>query len=193
MGWLRLVGSSKLYVSLAEYSLFCRALVQKRPMILRSLLIEATPYVGKYRQNLARAAGLCDFTAQGVCVCVYVCVCVCVYVCVWRWWRIIGSRKIVSVFLCIGWLRLVGCLKWQVSFAEYRLLNRALLQKRPVILRSLLIEATPYSGSRKMTHNRNASIFSCAALYFCVRSAFLCAALARFCLYFLCYHRPPFM
>ena len=31
-----------------------------------------------------------------------------------------------------------------VSFAEYRLFYRALLQKRPIILRSLLIEATPF-------------------------------------------------
>jgi len=44
----------------------------------------------------------------------------------------------------MGWLRLVGSLKLQVSFAEYRLFYRALLQKRPVIWRSLLIEATPY-------------------------------------------------
>jgi len=46
----------------------------------------------------------------------------------------------------MGWLRLVGSLKLQVSFAEYRLFYRALLQKRPVILRSLLIVATPYVG-----------------------------------------------
>jgi len=44
MGWLRLVGSLKLHVSFAKYNLFCRALLQKRPMILRSLLIVATPY-----------------------------------------------------------------------------------------------------------------------------------------------------
>jgi len=44
MGWLRLVGSLKVQVSFAEYSLFYRALVQKRPIILRSLLIVATPY-----------------------------------------------------------------------------------------------------------------------------------------------------
>jgi len=37
MEWLRLVGSSKLQVSFAEYSLFHRALLQKRPIILRSL------------------------------------------------------------------------------------------------------------------------------------------------------------
>ena len=43
----------------------------------------------------------------------------------------------------IGWQQLVGSLKSQVSFAEYRLFYRALLQKRPLILRSLLIVATP--------------------------------------------------
>jgi len=43
-----------------------------------------------------------------------------------------------------GWLRLVGSLKLQVSFAEYRLFCKALLQKRPIILRSLLIVATPH-------------------------------------------------
>jgi len=44
----------------------------------------------------------------------------------------------------MGWLRLVGSLKSQVSFAEYPLFYRALLQKRPIILRSLLVIATPY-------------------------------------------------
>jgi len=42
MGWLQLVGSSKLYVSSAEYRLFCRALLHKRRFILWSLLIIAT-------------------------------------------------------------------------------------------------------------------------------------------------------
>jgi len=44
----------------------------------------------------------------------------------------------------MGWLRLVGSLKVEVSFSEYSLLNRALLQKRPIIVWSLLIQATPY-------------------------------------------------
>jgi len=50
-----------------------------------------------------------------------------------------------TTYLCIDmwWPQLVGSLKLQVSFAEYRLFYRALLQKRPVILRSLLIVATP--------------------------------------------------
>jgi len=42
------------------------------------------------------------------------------------------------------WLQLVGSLKLQVSFAEYRLFHRALLHRRPIILRSLLHVATPY-------------------------------------------------
>jgi len=44
----------------------------------------------------------------------------------------------------MGWLWSVGSIKWQVSFAEYRLLYRALLQKRPTILSILLSVATPY-------------------------------------------------
>jgi len=33
----------------------------------------------------------------------------------------------------MGWLRSVGSIKLQVSFAEHRLFYRALLQKRPII------------------------------------------------------------
>jgi len=43
MGWLRIVGSLKLQVSIGEYSLFYRALLQKRPKISRRLLIIASP------------------------------------------------------------------------------------------------------------------------------------------------------
>ena len=53
--------------------------------------------------------------------------------------------KVSCTRTCMRWLRLVGSLKAQVSFAEYRLFHRALLQKRPVILSSLRIEATPQS------------------------------------------------
>ena len=35
--------------------------------------------------------------------------------------------------IAMGWLRLVGSLKLQLSSAEYRLFYRALLQKRPII------------------------------------------------------------
>jgi len=62
-----------------------------------------------------------------------------------------GAKEIVppkntNIFLrrAMGWLQLVGSIKLQVSFAEYRLFYRALLQKRPLILSILLTVATPY-------------------------------------------------
>ena len=43
MGWLRWVGCLKIYVSLQNIGLFCRSLLQKRPIFLSILLIVATP------------------------------------------------------------------------------------------------------------------------------------------------------
>ena len=51
----------------------------------------------------------------------------------------------------LRWLRLVGSLKLQVSFAEYRLFYRALLQKRPIILRRLLHVAHTWSSQSSVT------------------------------------------
>jgi len=79
---------------------------------------------------------LVSWSVSGPCVCGFGCVCVCV--CLQRF-------LYVCVKIDMGWLRLVGSLRLQVSFAEYRLFSRALLQKRPTILRSLLIVATPYA------------------------------------------------
>jgi len=45
----------------------------------------------------------------------------------------------------MGWLRLVGSLKLQISFAKEPYKRDYTLQKRPIILRRLLIIATPYS------------------------------------------------
>jgi len=84
------------------------------------------------------------------CVCVWVCVCVCVCVCA----RIHVTLHTHTVHIrynkCCSELTddifsQVGSLKLSVSFAEYRLFYRSLFQKRPVILRSLLIVATPYN------------------------------------------------
>jgi len=44
----------------------------------------------------------------------------------------------------MAWLRLVGSLKLQVSFAKEPYQRDDILQKRPEILWSLLIVATPY-------------------------------------------------
>ena len=49
--------------------------------------------------------------------------------------------------MAMGWLRLVGSLKLQVSFAKEPYKKDDILQKRLIILRSLLIVATPYGYS----------------------------------------------
>jgi len=50
--------------------------------------------------------------------------------------------------IAMGWLRLVGCLKIQVSLQNTGLFGRALLQKRPIVLSILLIVATPNQTSQ---------------------------------------------
>jgi len=45
----------------------------------------------------------------------------------------------VSSCIAVWWQKLVGSLNLSVSFAKYSLFNRALLQKRPIILRSLFV------------------------------------------------------
>ena len=66
-----------------------------------------------------------------------------VYICIHMYISIFARclciHTYISIFtrcLCLYLysLRVVGSLKWQVSFAEYRLFYRALLQKRPIIL-----------------------------------------------------------
>jgi len=52
MGWLRWVGCLKIQVSLQNTGLFCRALLQKRPIFLSILLIVATPYVNQTQPSL---------------------------------------------------------------------------------------------------------------------------------------------
>ena len=57
MGWLRLVGCLKIYVSLQNIGLFCRAFLQKRPVFLSILLIVATPYQTLERSAIAVTTG----------------------------------------------------------------------------------------------------------------------------------------
>jgi len=52
----------------------------------------------------------------------------------------------------MGWLRLVGSLKVQVSFAKEPYKSDGILQKRHLISRSLLIVATPYQQQRPHTY-----------------------------------------
>jgi len=76
MGWLRLVGFLKLLISFAKEPYKRDYILQKRLIILRSLLIVATPYV-----YICRSRYRCVYMCVCVCVCACVCVCVCACVC----------------------------------------------------------------------------------------------------------------
>ena len=85
------------------------------------------------------------FSWQYVCVCVRVCVRVCSH---WLGMHTRSLSLLLSLararFIGTGWLRLVGSLKLQVPFAKKPYKRDYILQKRPIILRSLLLIATPY-------------------------------------------------
>jgi len=84
-----LVGSFKIEVSFAKHSLFHRALLQKRPMFLGSLLIVATPYKSNKRRDLGSKThiqgdswAVCVFSLILVVRVSYVCFCImCVFLC----------------------------------------------------------------------------------------------------------------
>jgi len=59
MGWLRLVGSSKVQGSFAKEPYNRDYIPQKRPMILRSLLIVATPLVGNSWNVILHTLWIC--------------------------------------------------------------------------------------------------------------------------------------
>jgi len=99
---------------------------------------------------------LCVFFCVFICVCVCVCVCACACACVCVCFYVSMSMFCVCVIInkqvievnppnisCMGWLRLVGSLKLKDSVAKGPYKRDDILQKRPIILRSLLIVATP--------------------------------------------------
>jgi len=127
-------------------------------------------------QRVCMCVCMCVCLNVYVCVCVCVCICVpCIYIV--KWICTCASSD-CGLFICIrmyiyaymivchsgggggiffkvaspkghmGWLWLVGSLKIWVSFAEYSIFYRVLLQKRPIILRSLIIVATPYRAAK---------------------------------------------
>ena len=73
-------------VTFAEYSLFCRALLQKRPIIWRSLLI-----------SMLRSRALCRCRDVE---CLHICVHLCVYVCVYVYVHCVDAIVCVCLFGC---------------------------------------------------------------------------------------------
>jgi len=63
-----------------------------------------------------------------------------VWLCLWA----VATICVSTWLIHMGWLRLVGSIQLQVSFAKEPYKRDDILQKRPIILRSLLIVATPY-------------------------------------------------
>ena len=141
MGWLRLVGSLQLYVSFAEYRLFYRALLQMRPILLRSLLFVAITYhpnthmddeYGLAQQDRLNYRSLLQKSPlQKNCI--------------------LHKRPMtLSIQLTISTpyhtcdrSLIVGSIKLQVSFAKEPSKRDYILQKRRIILWILLIIATP--------------------------------------------------
>jgi len=102
---------------------------------------------------------VCVCVCVRVCVClcasVWVCVCVCVCARVRNRDEAAPAKKHVPlcICVCVCWCLCVWvCRRWElltvyvtlITFAEYRLFHRALLQKRPIIWRSLLLLVTVY-------------------------------------------------
>ena len=68
----------------------------------------------------------------------------------------------------MGWLRLVGSLKLLVSFAKEPYKTDDILQKRPIILRSLPIVATPYTSTHAHTHGvHNTYTYTYVCMFVC--------------------------
>ena len=94
---------------------------------------------------------LCAFVCQRKCAHMSVCVCVCVCMRTLHIYMYISEMYtflykfiyiyFLSLFPHMGWLRFAGSLKSQISFAKKQHKRDYILQKRPIISRSLLIVA----------------------------------------------------
>ena len=119
VGWLRLVSSLQLQVSVAEYRLFYRALLQKRHMILRSLLIVATPYTWMWR-HVSFTAYMNTMTCDDE---ILLCVC-------WRWSVRCAHQRSHQTRVIRGVHECDDSLKSYVSFAKEPYKRDDILQKR---------------------------------------------------------------
>jgi len=79
----------------------------------------------------------------------------------------------------MGWLRLVGSLKSYVSFVKETYERDDIVQKRPIILRSLLIVATPYPANTQYTHAKKVRLHLAAYCNTLQHAAAHCNTLRR--------------
>ena len=71
---------------------------------------------------------------------------------------------------CMGWLRLVGSLKFEVSFAEYSLFHRALLPKRPIMYMGPGLEKREFWQLHALLRARlHLPMMATAGTYICAR------------------------
>ena len=95
---------------MSEYSLFYRALLQKRPMILRSLLIVAIPYVVPYCYSLFYRA-LLQKRPMILRSLLIVAIPYVVPYCYRLFYRALLQKRPYCARHTMGWLRLAGSLK----------------------------------------------------------------------------------
>ena len=111
MGWLPFVGSLKSYVSFAEYRLFYRALLQKRPIILRSLLLEGGQE-RRVNENAQKCMYMCTGMLANVCKCVLVGICSQMYVSICICRNVEWTKMLTNVCKCV-----LVC--WQMYVSVY--------------------------------------------------------------------------
>jgi len=155
MWWLRLVGSLKLYVSFAKKPYKRDNILQKRPEIYGSWHTYGVATISGLLQIIGLFCRISSLLCGSFAKETY-------YfkeptsrshpICLWMGNIEAGLPKIgMHSFIRMGWLQSVGSIKLYVSFAEYCLFYKALLQKRSIILSILLTEAT-----HRPAQNRNA-------------------------------------
>jgi len=103
MGWLRLVVSLELQVSFAKEPYKRDDILRKRPIILRSLLIVATPYT----HSDLRYVGVCtnDVCMDGsvdVCIyCAYIYICVYMYICIYVLYIYVCMYTCIYIYISV--------------------------------------------------------------------------------------------
>ena len=130
MMWLRLIGSLKLQVSFAKQPYERDNILQKRPVILRSLLIVAAPYDVTHtgwRTPIRCLITVSRFPQKSS-----------IYLMALLWketcnlWHLLPLCHPVQLYVWVGhtrWQRPIGCLQLQVIFRKRATNYRALLRK----------------------------------------------------------------